>query len=896
MSSGGTCRHFNAVPPIAARCKAVCASHSGLPRRPGNCGIGSRRLDPVRPRQRRRRLQRLAQAGRDRLPGHAALTALRIRLAAPLARARRGRRRQAVTGRRCAAAAASAHRPTGGRDRAAGTPRRVGSHRAPRRSPAGRSGPTRARRPQRLGQRPGAAVRAPRLGLGWRRHHHHSRVATPVAAVAGPSVGPDPARLDRDAGAAARAAAARDRARLRLRQSRRHRDGIVKPVAGTVARALSAGRPGPGAQRLVGLDAAARAAPRSPRAPPRPPRPRTVDPDGAAHRGRGLATGSPHRRPTRRRRPHATAGALARRAQRPVQEPQAHRLQLLVVLDRAVMAARHRDQPAARDRAAPRPARASARPAPARRPRRAAAAAGSRARRPPRAGRARPGTPRSAGRSAANAKRPSCQAAAQPLGAGRADGHHGAARRGRRRRRGWRDSRPCSSRAARSAPSRSPSCLAQQHRDHRRHVVDRAGRPARRRSRRGRAGRRQTTARPSATAARAKSWWLSLHESAPWRTTTPARAGGRGAGGQPQRVGQAVAAAAGVGRDSSGVTVRRHSRPYLYHGMIAARERRHAELSHVYPARQPRQRARPPGAGRLRRRRARPRVRHARLRRGRGRPARPGPRLRRRAGRPATATATSCSPPRRSPAPRSIASSRRRAWPATSPPAASWPWRWRAASTPQRIYMHGNAKSQAELREALAAGVGHIVLDSMRRDRAARPLAADAGIRQDVLIRVTPGCRGRHPPRDLHRPGGLEVRLLARPGPRGDRRARRATAGSTSRGCTSTSARSCSSSSPSGPRSGPSPRSATSRVYNLGGGPGAPPTPPTSGRPAPSGGWRRSSTRSTPSSGPASACCSSPAARWSPTPRSRSTRCRRSSATSPPGWRSTAACRTTCAR
>src|SRR5947209_15576996 len=35
----------------------------------------------------------------------------------------------------------------------------------------------------------------------------------------------------------------------------------------------------------------------------------------------------------------------------------------------------------------------------------------------------------------------------------------------------------------------------------------------------------------------------------------------------------------------------------------------------------------------------------------------------------------------------------------------------RAGFDAARIYLHGNAKSEAELREALAAGVGHIVLD-----------------------------------------------------------------------------------------------------------------------------------------------------------------------------------------
>ena len=65
-----------------------------------------------------------------------------------------------------------------------------------------------------------------------------------------------------------------------------------------------------------------------------------------------------------------------------------------------------------------------------------------------------------------------------------------------------------------------------------------------------------------------------------------------------------------------------------------------------------------------------------------------------------------------------------------------------AGFDPERIYMHGNAKSEAELREALAAGVGHIVLDSLDEIDRLGAIAAEAGIRQDVLIRVTPGVSG----------------------------------------------------------------------------------------------------------------------------------------------------------
>jgi len=66
-----------------------------------------------------------------------------------------------------------------------------------------------------------------------------------------------------------------------------------------------------------------------------------------------------------------------------------------------------------------------------------------------------------------------------------------------------------------------------------------------------------------------------------------------------------------------------------------------------------------------------------------------------------------------------------------------------AGFDPARTYMHGNAKSEAELREALAAGIGHIVLDSRDEiDRLAAVIADRAAARQDVLIRVTPDVAG----------------------------------------------------------------------------------------------------------------------------------------------------------
>jgi diaminopimelate decarboxylase len=63
----------------------------------------------------------------------------------------------------------------------------------------------------------------------------------------------------------------------------------------------------------------------------------------------------------------------------------------------------------------------------------------------------------------------------------------------------------------------------------------------------------------------------------------------------------------------------------------------------------------------------------------------------------------------------------------------------RAGVDPDRLALHGNNKSIAELRMAVAAGVGRIVLDSHAEIDRLAALAADAGVRPKVLIRVTVG-------------------------------------------------------------------------------------------------------------------------------------------------------------
>jgi diaminopimelate decarboxylase len=61
-----------------------------------------------------------------------------------------------------------------------------------------------------------------------------------------------------------------------------------------------------------------------------------------------------------------------------------------------------------------------------------------------------------------------------------------------------------------------------------------------------------------------------------------------------------------------------------------------------------------------------------------------------------------------------------------------------AGFDPQRIYLHGNNKSPSELRDAIDAKVGHVIVDSFEEiSRLDSLLERD----QDVLIRITPGIK-----------------------------------------------------------------------------------------------------------------------------------------------------------
>jgi diaminopimelate decarboxylase len=60
----------------------------------------------------------------------------------------------------------------------------------------------------------------------------------------------------------------------------------------------------------------------------------------------------------------------------------------------------------------------------------------------------------------------------------------------------------------------------------------------------------------------------------------------------------------------------------------------------------------------------------------------------------------------------------------------------------ERIYMHGNAKSEDELRFARSVGVGHIVIDNADEIERLDAIVGD-GEPQKVMLRVTPDVRGR---------------------------------------------------------------------------------------------------------------------------------------------------------
>ena len=57
----------------------------------------------------------------------------------------------------------------------------------------------------------------------------------------------------------------------------------------------------------------------------------------------------------------------------------------------------------------------------------------------------------------------------------------------------------------------------------------------------------------------------------------------------------------------------------------------------------------------------------------------------------------------------------------------------------EHVYLHGNNKTPAELEEAVAAGIGRVVVDSFHELDLLERICADAGKTQDILVRVSPG-------------------------------------------------------------------------------------------------------------------------------------------------------------
>lgn len=57
----------------------------------------------------------------------------------------------------------------------------------------------------------------------------------------------------------------------------------------------------------------------------------------------------------------------------------------------------------------------------------------------------------------------------------------------------------------------------------------------------------------------------------------------------------------------------------------------------------------------------------------------------------------------------------------------------------EKVFVHGNNKTPVELREAIQAGVGRIVIDSRIELARVSEIAGELGVTQDIYMRITPG-------------------------------------------------------------------------------------------------------------------------------------------------------------
>ena len=200
--------------------------------------------------------------------------------------------------------------------------------------------------------------------------------------------------------------------------------------------------------------------------------------------------------------------------------------------------------------------------------------------------------------------------------------------------------------------------------------------------------------------------------------------------------------------------------------------------------------------GGLRRGRAGRRVRHARLHLRRGRHPRRAPASTCARSASAPTTSRSSSRARRCPAPPPTRCSREEGLSVDVASGGELHMALAAGFDPARIHLHGNNKTEAELRYAIEAGVGHLILDSFdeieRLDGAARPPPAGADPDHPGHQGLAPTPTSRPGQEDSKFGFGLADGLAERAVERGARR--RATWSWS--GCTPTSAPRSSSSSP----------------------------------------------------------------------------------------------------
>ena len=62
-----------------------------------------------------------------------------------------------------------------------------------------------------------------------------------------------------------------------------------------------------------------------------------------------------------------------------------------------------------------------------------------------------------------------------------------------------------------------------------------------------------------------------------------------------------------------------------------------------------------------------------------------------------------------------------------------------AGVAPEKVYFHGSNKAPQELRDALEWGIGRVVVDGMHELALLDRLAAERGMTQDILLRISPG-------------------------------------------------------------------------------------------------------------------------------------------------------------